>query len=84
MLSERWFLLTPFSQGTHLHSVGRRIAVSDQAYHRCVIRKFDDDVGAVCGCTVMCVQGVQEWSEDAALRSTSVEGQRRLSVVAHL
>ncbi len=40
-------LLTPFSQGTHLLSVGRLIVVSDQAYHRCVISKFDDDVGAV-------------------------------------
>ncbi len=66
-------LLTPFSQGTHLRSVGRLIIVSDQAYHRCVVREFDDDVGAVCGCTVMCVQGIQEWAEDAALRSTSVE-----------
>ncbi len=73
-------LLTPFSQGTHLRSVGRLIVVSDQAYHHCVVSEFDDDVGAVCGCTVMCVQGVQgvqEWAEDAALRSTSVEGQRR-------
>ncbi len=70
-------LLTPFSQGTHLLSVGRLIVVSDQAYRRCVFSKFDDDVGAVCGCTVMCVQGVQEWAENAALRSTSVEGQRR-------
>ncbi len=62
-------LLTQFSQGTHLLSVGRLIVVGDQAYHRCVI------VGAVCGCTVMCVQGVQEWAEDAALCSTSVEDQ---------
>ncbi len=31
-------------------------------YHRCVIGKFDDDVGAVCSCTVVCVQGVQEWA----------------------
>ncbi len=46
------------SQGTHLRSVGRLIVVSDQAYHRCVVSEFDDDVGAVCGCTVMCVQGV--------------------------
>ncbi len=76
-------LLTPFSQGNHLRSVGLLIVVSDQAYHRCVVSKFDDDVGAVCGCTVMCVQGVHEWAEDAALRSTSVEGQQRLSVVAH-
>ncbi len=57
-------LLTPFSQGTHLLSVGRLIVVGDQAYHRCVVSKFDDDVGAVCDCTVMCVQGVQEWAED--------------------
>ncbi len=49
-------LLTPFSQGTHLLSVGRLIVVSDQAYHHCVISKFGDDVGGVCGCTVMCVQ----------------------------
>ncbi len=48
-------LLTPFSQATHLRSVGRLIVVSDQAYHRCVVSEFDDDVGAVCGCTVMCV-----------------------------
>ncbi len=48
-------LLTAFSQGTHLLSVGRLMVVSDQAYNSCVISKFDDDVGAVCGCTVMCV-----------------------------
>ncbi len=65
--------MTPFSQGTHLLSVGRLIVVSDQAYHHCVVSKFDDDIGAVCSCTVMCVQGAQEWAEDAALRSTSVE-----------
>ncbi len=53
-------LLTPFSQGTHLLSVGRLIVVGDQAYHRCVICKFEDDVGAVCGCTIVCVQGVEE------------------------
>ncbi len=70
-------LLTPFSQGTHLLSVGRIIVVSDQAYHRCDISKLDNDIGAVCSCTVMCVQGVQEWAEDAALRSTSVEDQGR-------
>ncbi len=74
--------MTPFSQGTHLLSVGRLIVVSDQTYHRCVIDKFDDDIGAVCS-TVMCVQGVQEWAEDGALRSTSVDGQRRRGIVAH-
>ncbi len=58
-------LLAPFSQGTHLLSVGRLIV------------DVDDDVGAVCSCTVVCVQGVQEWAEDAALRCTSVEDQGR-------
>ncbi len=74
-------LLTPFSQGTHLLSVGRLIVVGDQA--RCVICNFDDDVRAVCGYRVVCVQGVQEWAEDTALRSTGVEDQGRLGVVAH-
>ncbi len=67
-------LLTPFCQGTHLLSVGHLIVVGDQAYHCCVVCKFDDDVGAVCCCTVVCEQ---EWAEDAALRSTSVEDQGR-------
>ncbi len=70
-------LLAPFSQGTPLLSVGRLIIVGDQAYHRCVVGKFDDAVGAVCCCTVGCVQGVQEWAKDTALWSTSVEDQGR-------
>ncbi len=69
-------LLAPCSQGTHLLSVGHLIIVGDQAYHPCVIGKFDDD-GAVCSCTVVCVQGVQVRAEDAALRGTSVEDQGR-------
>ncbi len=76
-------LLTSFSQGTHLLSVGCFIVVRDQAYHRCVVSKFDDDVGAMCGCTVMCLHGVQEWAEDTDLQCTSVDGQGRWGVVAH-
>ncbi len=48
-------LLAPFSQGTHLLSVGRLIVVGDQAYHRSVIGKLDDDVGAVCVAVQSCV-----------------------------
>ncbi len=70
-------LLAPFCQGTHLLSVDRLIVVGDQAYLRCVISKFDDDIRAVCSCTAVCVQGVQEWAEDATLRCTSVEDQGR-------
>ncbi len=37
----------------------------------------------LCGCTVVCVQGLQKWAEDAALRGTSVDDQGRGCVVAH-
>ncbi len=37
----------------------------------------------LCGFTVVCVQVVQEWAEDPALRSTSIEDQGRWGVVAH-
>ncbi len=47
-------LLAPFSQGTHLLSVGSLIVVGDQAYHCCVVGKFEDDIGAVRCCTVVC------------------------------
>ncbi len=66
-----------------LFSVGRLIVVSDQAYYRRVICEFDYDVGAGCGFKVVCVQGVQEWAENAALRSTSIEDQRRCGNVTH-
>ncbi len=39
--------------------------------------KYRVSVPIPSGCTVVCVQGVQEWAENAALRSTSVEDQGR-------
>jgi len=42
-----------------------------------------DGVGAVCGYTVVCVQGVQEWTEYAALRGSGVQGQYRGSETVH-
>ncbi len=75
--------LAPACQSLHVFSVGRLIIVSDQVYYRRVISEFDDDVRAVCGCTVVCVQGVQEWADNAALRNTSVENQQRWVNVTH-
>ncbi len=43
-------VVTPVSQGVHLFSVGWFTLVGDQTYHRCVICKFDDDVGATQSC----------------------------------
>ena len=39
--------------------------VGDQANHHCVICKFHNGVGAVCGCIIMVVQGVQQEAQEA-------------------
>ncbi len=69
-------VVAPVSQGVHLFSVSQFIIIGDQTDHRCVIRKFADDVGAVRGYTVVRVQRVQERAENTALRGSSVVGQR--------
>jgi len=48
----------------------RLIIVGDETQDGGVVRKLKDGVGAVCGYTVMRVQGVQEWTEYAALRGS--------------
>ncbi len=63
------FVVAPVSQGVHLFSVSQFIIIGDQTDHRSVIRKFDDDVGAVRGYTVVRVQRVQERAENTALRA---------------
>ncbi len=65
-------VVAPVSQGVHLFSVSQFIIIGDQTDHRSVIRKFDDDVGAVRGYTVVRVQRVQERAENTALRGSSV------------
>ena len=68
-------ILTPACQSVHLLSVGCFIIVSDQTYHRRIVSKLNDGIGAMCRHTVMCVQGIQEWAKNTALRGSSVEGQ---------
>ncbi len=60
-------VMAPVSQG-----VSQFIIIGDQTDHHSVIRKFDDDVGAVRGYTVVRVQRVQERAENTALRGSSV------------
>ncbi len=76
-------VVAPVSQGVHLFSVSQFIIIGDQTDHRCVTRKFDDDVGAVRGYTVVRVQRVQERAENTALRGSSVVGQRGGDVAAY-
>ncbi len=76
-------VVTLISQGAHLFSVGWYIVVGDQAYHCCVICKFEDDVGAVRGYTVISVKGVQERAENTGLRGSSVESQWGGDVAAY-
>ncbi len=46
-------------------------------------KKLSEMTLELCVAVQSCVQGVQEWAEDAALRSTSVEDQGRWGIVAH-
>jgi len=48
-----------------------------------VVRKPNDGVGAVCGYTVIRVQGVQEGNEYAALRGSGAQGQYRGGEIVH-
>ncbi len=75
MLSERWFSWQPFSQGIHLLSVCLSIVVSDQAYHRCVVIQFDDDVWSCVWLYSRVCTGSTGVGWGPALRSTSVEDQ---------
>ena len=49
------------------------LVVADHSCDGCVVGKLDEGVGAV-GCdAVKGVQREQDWTQDAALRNTSVE-----------
>jgi len=59
------------------------IIVGDETQNGGVVRELKDGVGAVCGYTVMHVQGVQEWTKCAALRGSSAQGQYRRGETAY-
>jgi hypothetical protein len=56
-------------QVSDLLPIGCLIAVGDQAYHCCVVRKLNDGVGVMFGHTVVGEQGVQEGTKHAPLRA---------------
>ena len=72
MLRERLLLL-----------IGCLVIVGDQAYHCCVICKFNDGFGDLPGRAVMSEQEVQEGTEHAPLRGPRVEDQRGGCVVTY-
>jgi len=45
--------------------------------------ELKDEVGAVCGYTVIRVQGIQEWTEYIALRGSGAQGRYRVGETAH-
>ena len=63
--------------------VGGLIIVGDGTQYGGVIRKLKDGVGAMCGYTVIRVQGVQEWTEYTALEGSGAQGQYRGGETAH-
>ena len=64
---------TPFSQLCHFLSVVHFIAVADETYHRCVIRKLDDVVGAELGSAVVGQQCEEQRAEHTALWVTCAQ-----------
>jgi len=63
-------VLAPCCQVPDLLSVGGLIFVGDETQDGGVVHKLKDGLGAVCGYTLICVQGIQEWTEYAALRGS--------------
>ena len=64
-IEEEVVALAPHCQVSDLLPVGRLIGIGDQAYHRCVISKRNDDIGVVHYHTVMGEQGVQDGTKPA-------------------
>lgn len=68
-------VLMPLCQGCDLLSVGHLVVIGDQADDVSIVRKLNDDVGAIGGHAVMCEQGEQEGAEHTALSAACVESE---------
>jgi len=75
--------LAPCCQVPDLLSVGGLNIVGDETQDGGVVYQLKDGVGVVCGYTVIRLQGVQEWTEYAALRGSGAQGQYRGGETAH-
>jgi hypothetical protein len=53
-------VLAPHCQFSDLLPIGSLVAVGDQAYHCCVVRKLNDGVGVVFAHAVVGEEGIQE------------------------
>jgi len=82
-LREKVVALAPCCQVPELLSVGGLIIVGDETQDGGVVHELKDGVGAMCGYTVMRVQGVQEWAEYTALTGSSAQGQYIGGETAH-
>ena len=81
-VEEEVVILASPGQVSDLLPIGCLVVVGDQAYHCCVICKHNDAVGVVPGHAVS-EQGVQEGTEHAPLRGSSVEDQRGRCVATY-
>ncbi len=64
----------PRCQVLHLLPVCSFIVVGYEANNGCVIYEFHYSVGTVSGGAVAGEQGVEDWTEDTALRNANAEG----------
>jgi len=74
-LGQQVVFRTPTCQLVELIPVRSLIPSADETDDRGVIRKFNEGIGGVDGCTVMCLQGIQERAQHTALRRACAECQ---------
>ncbi len=75
-------VLAPWWKSLHLIQVCGLIIFGNEAQNHSIISKFDNRCGAVRGHTVMCVERVEQGTQNAALRGSYVQGDGVWGVLA--
>ncbi len=67
-------VLAPWCKSLHLIQVCGLIIVGNEAQNHSIISKFDNRCGSVRGHAVMCVERVEQGTQDTTLRGSYVQG----------
>jgi len=70
----QFILLASRRQCIQLFQIGRLPVVGDQAYHHCVVRELNNDIGGMSGFAVVGVEVVEQRTQDTALGGANIEG----------
>ncbi len=76
-------VLAPWCKSLHLIQVCGLINVGNEAQNHSIISKFDNRCGSVRGHAVMCVERVEQGTQDTTLRGSYVQGDGVWGVLAY-